>query len=146
MSSFDTFLRGDPGPENEFDFVCPRCGRTYVFSSIPASPVVCHNPEHEPVDLVPQSRKHRSGLDLATADLAPQIKEVARQILWLLSSANAPIRTESVLVKLQLTPLSFATVITRLVERGLISTESEGTPKEAIRLTSKGRDLLPQTA
>ncbi len=83
----------------------------------------------------------KDAIDEALTVLPEAYLDPARGILIALKSGGTAASRE-LQADLDLSPFIFGTVVTHLVDLGLVDIESEGTPKEGLRLTTRGKRVL----
>jgi hypothetical protein len=95
----------------------------------------------EPLERLPAPTSEQDVIREELASLPEAHVDSAREVLIALKSGET-IATQKLQADLRLSPFIFVAIVTSLADLGLVDIESEGTPKEGVRLTTRGKRLL----
>jgi hypothetical protein len=147
-------LPGESDKETTYETICPRCGRRTIYDSWVRGAFCDGAGTHRPVRLRLRLRKtevppepllEEDPLEQVLIDIPARERVVARKLLVSLDGEQ-PTLTHEIQKRMQLSPLSLVTVIDFLINLGLVDVRDEGTPKEAIVLTTRAKRLLKRTS
>lgn len=153
MSGFDNYPLPGESPEEitAYQTECPVCGRVTVYHNWPRKPTCDGGGKHPPVrlsvmELDPSVRQvGEDPLAEALIDVPESQRTIARELLIGLEGGEAT-STHDIQEHMQLSPLALGTLVNLLINQGLVDVQDEGSPKEALRLTTRGERLLKRAS